>query len=214
MRSGRLVVIGFHHKSKSNHVFVECVCDCGKHVVVRASSIVKQESKSCGCLARELTKKRLTKHGMFGSRIYNIWAGLRRRCYDSNVSGYKWYGGKGIGYCKEWDSFENFYEWAKKSGYKDSLSIDRIDYNKGYSPENCRWVDKFVQARNKKSNVVLTYKNESFCCSEWAEILGINYSTLLSRKRRGFPVEEILFHKKRKHFFKRNQQHIKNITKK
>ena len=159
----------------------------------------------------------MLKHGMFGTRVYRIWMGMKRRCYDKNTDSYRWYGKRGVSYCKEWEKFEPFYKWAKSNGYEDSLTIDRIDPNVGYCPENCRWVDIKTQQRNKRSNFILTYKNESHCCSEWAEILGIKYETLLSRKRRGYPVEEILFHKKGKLFYQRKskscKKNIKNAEK-
>lgn len=204
LRSGRLVIDRFHHKTKTNHKYFVCKCDCGKEVIVRGSCIVQQKTKSCGCLAREKSKERETKHGMFGTRIYNIWAGLKRRCYDSKVQSYKWYGGKGIKYCKEWEDFSNFYDWAIKNGYNDGLSIDRIDSNSDYSPENCRWVDNITQGRNKKSNKVIEYNGEKHCLSEWAELYNINYSTFLTRLRRGFSFEEALKHKKYTQYNKRN----------
>lgn len=205
LRSGRLVIISFHHKTKSNHKYFICKCDCGKEVIVRGSSIVQQKTKSCGCLAKEKSKERGTKHGMFGTRIYRIWSGIKRRCYDPKVSAYKWYGGKGINYCKEWESFSNFYEWAKNNGYKDNLTIDRIDVNGNYCPENCRWIDDTEQARNRSNNKIIEYNGEKHCLSEWSEIYNINYETLLTRIRRGFPFEEVLNHEKYKQYNKRKK---------
>ena len=203
IKSGRLTVIGFDHKTKTNHVYVKCRCECGNETVVRASSILRKITQSCGCLGREKSKEKATKHGMFGTRIYNIWAGFRRRCYDKKVDAYKWYGAKGITYCKEWDKFENFYEWAKNNGYNDDLTIDRIDVNGNYCPENCRWIPIEEQARNKTSNTVVEYNGEKRCLSEWAEEYNINYETLLTRIRRGFPFEEVLNHEKYKQYNKR-----------
>lgn len=142
---------------------------------------------------------------MFGTRIYRIWSGLKRRCYDSKVKAYKWYGGKGVSYCKDWDDFSNFYKWAISSGYNDTLSIDRIDCNGNYCPENCRWVDSIKQARNKTSNKIVEYNGETHCLYEWAELYNINYETLLTRIRRGFPFEEVLNHQKYKQYNKRKK---------
>lgn len=192
LKSGRLTVIGFDHKTATNHVYVKCQCDCGNMVVVRASSILRKITKSCGCYAAERNKEKSIKHGMFGSRIYNIWAGMKRRCLDCKLQSFKWYGAKGIRYCKEWERFEPFFDWAKKNGYNDTLSLDRIDPTGNYCPENCRWATCKQQARNKSNNTVVEYNNEKHCLSEWAEKFNINYSTLLTRLRKGCSIEEAL----------------------
>lgn len=196
LKSGRLTVIGFSHKTPTNHVYVKCKCECGKEIVVRASCILRQTTKSCGCYALEKNKERSTKHGMYGTRLYSIWAGMRRRCYDPKVDAYKYYGARGITYCEEWDNFKHFYKWAMENGYKDNLTIDRIDFNGNYCPENCRWVDNLAQARNRGDNKRVTFNGITLCLSEWAEKFKINYETFLSRLRRGYSFEEALFHKK------------------
>lgn len=204
LRSGRLVIDRFHHKTPSNHKYFVCKCDCGNEVVVRGSCIVQQSTKSCGCYAEECRIKRATKHGMFGTRLYTIWSGFKRRCYDEKVEGYRWYGKNNISYCEEWDDFSNFYEWAMKNNYTDELTLDRIDSKGNYCPENCRWVSMKQQQRNRKNNHVVEYNGEKHCLSEWAEIYGINYNTLLTRIRRGFPFEEVLNHRKYTQYNKRN----------
>ena len=196
IKSGRLTVIGFDHKTPTNHVYVKCKCECGKEVVVRASFILHQTTKSCGCYAAERKKEKSTKHGMFGTRIYNIWMGMKRRCYDPKTDGYKFYGARGITFCDEWNDFKPFYEWAMENGYSDDLTIDRIDSTGNYCPENCRWVDYKSQGRNKRSNTRATYNGVTLCLSEWAEKFGIKYETFLSRLRRGYSLEEALMHKK------------------
>lgn len=196
IKSGKLTVIGFDHKTPTNHIYVKCHCECGNDVVVRASSILRQTTKSCGCYAKEKSKIKATKHGMFGTRLYNIWAGMKRRCYDPNVETYRFYGAKGINFCDEWKSFDAFYEWSKKTGYNDSLTLDRIDSKGNYCPENCRWVSGLDQARNRKNNKKVTYNGLTLCLSEWAEKFNINYETLLSRLHRGYSFEEAINHKK------------------
>lgn len=206
IKSGRLTVIGFDHKTPTNHVYVKCKCECGNEVVVRASCILRKTTQSCGCLKKDKNREKSTKHGMFSTRIYQIWMGMKRRCYDKKIEAYKWYGGKGIKYDEDWECFENFYKWALENGYDDSLTIDRIDPNGNYCPENCRWISNKEQARNKTSNSVVEYNGEKHCLSEWAEIYGINYETLLTRIRRGFPFEEVLNHEKFKQYNKRKQK--------
>lgn len=107
---------------------------------------------------------------------------MNSRCYRKNCIAYKNYGARGITICEEWKSnFDNFYNWAINNGYSENLSIDRIDNNKGYSPENCRWTTKKVQANNQRSNCLITYNGKTQTMKQWADELGINYSTLRSR---------------------------------
>lgn len=125
------------------------------------------------------------------TRIYKTWMGIKGRCLYEKDSQYMHYGGRGIKICDEWlHSFDAFYQWAKNSGYNDSLTIDRINANGNYEPSNCRWVDRKTQANNRTNNNVITYHNESHTLSEWAEILDINYSTLSARLNKyKWPVE-------------------------
>lgn len=170
----------------------ECVCECGNSVKVIGGHLKNGHTKSCGCLAQEERKK--TRHGMTGKRLYRIWQGMKNRCGNENTIYYDRYGGRGISVCDEWEkSFEAFMEWSTKNGYKDDLSIDRIDNNKGYSPENCRWATKEEQANNCVSNVVLRHNGEEHTIAEWSKIRGINYQTLHSRiVTLGWSVEKAL----------------------
>lgn len=119
---------------------------------------------------------------MCRKKLYNVWYTMNSRCYRKNCIAYKNYGARGITICREWKSnFDNFYNWAINNGYSENLSIDRIDNNKGYSPENCRWVDRKVQANNQRSNCLITYNGKTQTMKQWADELGINYSRLRSR---------------------------------
>lgn len=120
-------------------------------------------------------------HKMSYTRLYKTWMGMRCRCSYTNDKAYNAYGGKGIKVCDEWQKFESFRQWALANGYADNLTIDRIDNNGNYEPNNCRWVDRKTQANNRTSNRIITYNNESHTLSEWAEILGIKYETLSAR---------------------------------
>lgn len=132
------------------------------------------------------------KHGMYGTRLYHIWNGLRERCLNPNNKDYNNYGGRGITVCKEWDNAESFFKWALWSGYNDNLTLDRIDTNKGYCPSNCRWITSDEQQRNKRNNVILEFNGEKHCIAEWSEITGIKQSTIISRLRYGWDVEKTL----------------------
>lgn len=134
-------------------------------------------------------------HGMSDTRIYHIWAQMKARCYNASVQGYKYYGGRGIKVCEEWkddEGFWNFYNWAIRNGYKEDLSIDRIDVNGDYCPQNCRWATWKEQATNKQKNKIITYKRTTMSLAEWAERLNISYFVLYNRLSKGWSVEKTL----------------------
>lgn len=165
---------------KNNCIYWLCKCDCGKETWVKPNNIKSGAVKSCGCSKDHVN----IVHGMSHTRLHGIWSKMLNRCYCENCSEYKWYGERGISVCKEWkgtEGFINFMNWSILNGYKDDLSIDRIDNSKGYSPENCRWADKITQANNTRSNVYLSYNGETHTIAEWSRILGIKYPTLSQR---------------------------------
>lgn len=192
---GKLTVKKLHHekqcfskngKKKGILRYWLCECECGKVKVIRTSSLTSGHTKSCGCLYS-------TQNNQSHSRLYKILDGMKGRCYYSKNNRFRYYGAKGITICDEWlDDFKNFYKWAITNGYRDDLTIDRIDVNGNYEPSNCRWVDARKQARNKSDNRLLTYKNQTLCVSEWCVLFGLKYGTLISRIKRGWSVEKAL----------------------
>ncbi len=131
-----------------------CQCDCGNTINVFTQNLKRNNTKSCGCLNKELASQRMTTHGKGNSRIYHIYHGMKERCYTKSNSCYKNYGGRGIKVCDEWlHDFMAFYKWSMNNGYDDSLTIDRIDVNGNYEPKNCRWVTNIEQQRNKRNNI-------------------------------------------------------------
>lgn len=142
-----------------------CLCDCGNQHICRGRVLRLGTTVSCGCLNQELRAKRSRKHGKRRSRLYGVWTSMKIRCYNPRNNRYKYYGGRGITVCDEWlHDFQAFYDWSMANGYDENAprgkcTIDRIDNDKGYSPDNCRWVDMKVQSSNKSSN----RKAENIC---------------------------------------------------
>ena len=168
-----------------------CKCECGNETIVLGSNLTRLHTKSCGCLQKE--KHIGFIHGFKKHRLYNIWGLIKKRCLNKNDKIFKYYGGKGIKLCDEWlEDFMNFYNWAMVNGYRDDLSIDRINVNGNYEPSNCRWVNKKTQTRNTTANKYYTYKNETHCIGEWAEIYNIRRGTLWDRLKKGWSLEKAL----------------------
>lgn len=184
-RFGRLTVIERVENSKDNRTQWLCVCDCGNKKYIIGKNLREGKTKSCGCLLKEKAKIINKKHGMRYTRLNNIWNSMKQRCNNSNDKNFNYYGGRGIKVCKEWLDKENgminFYNWAMVNGYKENLTIDRIDVNGDYEPSNCRWVTQKVQSNNTRANHYITYNNETHTIAEWSEILGINRYTLYTR---------------------------------
>lgn len=150
-----------------------CKCDCGNVKTIAEDSLRYNKTKSCGCLGTENLIKRSTKHNKFGTRIYNLWGNMNYRCNNERSDHYQYYGGRGIKVCDEWQEFEPFYDWAMSHGYSDDLTIDRIDVNGNYCPENCRWVTPKEQANNRRNTRYLTYNGETKCVKDWENETGI-----------------------------------------
>ena len=135
------------------------------------------------------------KHGLSKTRLHRIWHSMYCRCYYKSTNQYKNYGGKGIKVCEEWkhmEGFINFYNWAINNGYSDELTLDRIDNEKNYCPENCRWITLKEQANHKTNNVIYTFNGKTQTASQWCEEYGILQTTLNDRLKRGWTLEQAL----------------------
>lgn len=186
---GRLTVLKRNGKDKDGSALWLCECVCGRFVTVRSNSLRFGKTQSCGCIARE----RRTTHNMSKTRIYDTWHKMKSRCNNPNIRSYKDYGGRGILVCKEWnDNFASFYQWAITHGYDETLTIDRIDVNANYTPDNCRWVSKSAQATNRRSNRYIEYNGEKKTVTEWANDLNIPRHLLFGRLRRGWSPQDVL----------------------
>lgn len=195
-RFGRWTVL--RYAGSHNGAFWECRCDCGTVRVVRGCSLRYGESKSCGCtraevLAKENTLNK-TKHGMWRTRLYHEWQHMKRRCSPSCPKNtIELYYGRGIRVCPEWEhDFEAFAKWAMAHGYRDDLSIDRIDPNGNYCPDNCRWATAKEQANNRRNTTFVEYEGQRMALSDVAIKTGLPYNTLKSRLARGKTLEDII----------------------
>lgn len=191
---GKLTVLEYAY-TKNCKAYWKCLCDCGKICIVPAGTLLNGTAKSCGCNRKEAMRKVATKHGLRDTRLYSIWCNMKDRCYNQNNPQYKWYGGKDtpIEICSEWlHDFKTFYDWAMTNGYKDDLTIDRINFNGNYSPDNCRFVTIQEQQNNKSNNHLLTYNGKTMNITQWAQELGLPRGVIKDRLRGGWSVEKAL----------------------
>lgn len=173
----------------NGHIYWICRCDCGNITKVRSCNLTSGAVKSCGCLSEHVNMV----HGMSHTRIHGIWSCMKNRCYYEKNDNYMNYGGRGITICDEWlgtQGFINFMNWSYSHGYKDNLTIDRIDNEKGYSPDNCRWITQKEQMQNVRYNRRVSLNGVSYTVSQLASKYGIKYATLRARLERGWSVEE------------------------
>jgi hypothetical protein len=162
---GRLTVIKLNIDKKTHNCGAnyKCVCSCGNTVDVFLMHLNVGATRSCGCLARETVIKQMTTHGKSNTRLFRIWTGVKGRCNNVLAPDYSIYGGRGISICDEWhDDFVSFYNWAINNGYSDNLSIDRIDNNGNYCPDNCKWSTPIEQQNNTRLNIRCIINNKLF----------------------------------------------------
>lgn len=171
---------------------VKCQCSCGKICERYFKHLKNGASKSCGHQnwkenCRQIGKRNLkyTNFNVADTRLYSTWKNMKRRCYDKSNTNFKYYGARGIKVCKEWENdFMNFYNWAISNGYQENLTIDRINVNGNYEPNNCRWATLTEQSNNRRDNKnskYLTYNGITKTVSQWCKEYNINYSTLSCR---------------------------------
>lgn len=199
-RFGRLTVISRAENNAQNKAMWNVRCDCGVEKVVSRANLRNGTIVSCGCYARDLHKQQHLKHG--GSkgkkrtRLYVIWCDIRQRCYRKSAIDYERYGGRGITVCGDWvgdNGYKNFSDWAISNGYEKNLTIDRIDNNSGYSPDNCRWVTMVEQANNRRNNHLVEFNGKKQTISQWSREIGISKTALYHRiTDLGWSIEKAL----------------------
>lgn len=193
---GWLVVLHRDRTKPKGHAWWMCLCKCGNFHSVKSYDLRTGQTKSCGCMRAtiniSMAQQHNVVHGLRNSPEYNVWRAMKKRCSLKSSQGYQRYGGRGITVCDEWEnSFQAFY---RDMGPRPSPShsIDRIDNDKGYSPENCRWATIYDQANNKSNNVLLTYQGEKRTLAQCAQALNLPRARLYKRRDAGWSDDEIL----------------------
>lgn len=185
-RFGKLVALE-RVKNVGKKVSWRCLCDCGKETNVLTTNLTTNRIKSCGCLKNQKLIERSTTHNQRHTKLYEVWKTMKQRCSNSNNKGYHNYGGRGINVCDEWkDNYQAFYEWSINNGYKEGLSIDRINNDGNYEPNNCRWVDKFIQNNNTRKNKLFTINGISKTIHQWSR----EYNVPVSRTRQRVYIQK------------------------
>lgn len=189
---GKLTVLK-RIKNKGHNPHFLCLCECGNLKECDSYMLKYGKITSCGCDSKQKRIIAHTKHNETKTRLYNIWQQMKQRCYNEKSISFIYYGQKNITICNEWKyDYLNFRNWAMNNGYKENLTLDRIDTKGNYCPENCRWISNAKQQRNKNNNRFLTFKNKTLCVAEWSEKTGIKSQTIYQRLRRNWTIERTL----------------------
>ena len=184
-------------KRKNGYIVYKCKCHkCGKIISKTLGHLSRRKKQgfnnmTCGCYDRK--HNHLYKNGLSNTRLRYIYAGMKARCYNKNNPSYKNYGERGIKICDEWkNNFETFYNWAIKNGYNENLTIERINNNGNYEPNNCKWATMLEQVRNRRNTILITYNNKTQSIKEWAKEYNIELVTLRTRINRGWEIGRAL----------------------
>lgn len=171
---GRLSIVDIVKVYSNGQKDCLCICECGNEKIVRLCSLRNGGTKSCGCLQRELMSERAKTHGMSYSKINKTWRNMKDRCFNSNSQNYHRYGGRGISVCDEWLIFENFYKDMGDAPI--GMSLDRIDNDKNYCKENCKWSSQKEQANNRNTNLTIKFNKESITLSKICKLFNVGYN--------------------------------------
>lgn len=182
-RFGHLLVEKLDHRTSKRKYYWRCICDCGNVCVVQASKLTTGYTKSCGCLRHNSPPNKT--HGLKDDELYPVWCQMRYRCENPNHQAYKWYGAKGVKVCESWHDFKTFYDWMHANNWKRGLTIDRINTNGNYEPDNCRLVSMEIQQNNRNNNIRIECGGELHTISEWSKIIGVGRGTIYHRYFKG-----------------------------
>lgn len=215
---GYLTVLRFDENPSNKRTKWICACKCGNLASVQTQQLKQGKTISCGC--RRYETKNQT-HGMRHTRLYAIWCGMKKRCSNESEKSYSRYGGRGITVCEEWASdFIPFYNWSMENGYEEHLTIDRIDNEKGYCPENCRWITQAEQQGNKTNNILVEHNGETKTLAEWCRIMDQPYQRIHDRMKSAlyhygeFCFDDLFYPKKKERIYTENFYKRKHFSKK
>lgn len=191
MKFGRLTVVERSGSKRGSGVLWNCACECGRIQTAITAELRNGHVRSCGCLMRDISREKATRHGKSQTPAYKVWCGMIERCTNPGNTFFKDYGARGITVCDRWKDFSAFL--ADMGERPPGLTLDRRDNDRGYEPGNCRWATKTTQARNTRTTVLLEHNGVTAPLTEWAEKLGICAGTIHSRINfLGWSVEKAL----------------------
>ena len=190
---GKLTVIKSLGLDTHSEMNWECVCDCGNKYIAKSYSLRKGTTKQCKECAIKQMSENSRKYVVFSKRLKECYVNMKTRCTNKNQDPFNRYVNRGIELCEEWENdYNKFQTWALNNGYSETLTLDRIDNNKGYYPENCRWVTRREQANNRRTSLFLIYKGKKDTLANWARNLNIPYNYIQYRVYKGKTLEEIV----------------------
>lgn len=196
-RFGQLEVIGLSEIHNKRSYWL-CNCDCGNTKIVRSDALISYKTVSCGCLKKKqdiINLHMTNQHGMTYHPVYSTWSSMMNRCYSKHNTFYNDYGGRGITVCDEWHDVRNFCKWAEKTGYRKPLTIERMDVNGNYEPDNCIWITQAEQGLNKRNTIRIVYQGEKLPLLYVSRRLGLKDTTVCSRWKNGIRDNERLLYK-------------------
>lgn len=195
---GKLEAIKIVGKANDRHLKWLCKCECGNYTIVNSNTLKSGEILSCGCYKRQITSETHSKHKLTKSKLHFIWTSMKQRCFNKNNKSYKYYGDRGIIVCDEWaNDFCKFKDWSLSNGYKEGLSIERINVNGNYEPSNCKWIPLKQQFLNTRKVQIIEYKNEKNTINYFCNKFNIAHSTFRRYLKKGMNIEEIIKTKRR-----------------
>lgn len=192
-KMGRLKVLTRVENDKYGNAMWLCLCDCGNRVIVKGHHLRTGKTQSCGCYHKDRLKTMNLEHGYSGTPLYKSWHAMKTRCVNKNSQSFRDYGGRGITFCKEWLGPRKFIDWALENGYDENLTLERIDVNGDYTPENCTWVTRAEQNRNTRRNIKQKINGKEYTLSEIATKLGVTRGTVYAwYNKEGLRGEELI----------------------
>ena len=193
-RFGKLVAVEKVGKDKARNILWLYKCDCGNEIIVRSCELNRGHTKSCGCFQKEMASKSNKTHGESHFKLHQVWADMRARCKRKSHHAYKWYGQKGVLVCKEWDNdYLSFKNWALKNGYKEGLTIDRIDSNGNSEPPNCRWATRKEQSNNTSSCVYFDFMGERLNITQFCQKYKVSYSHFYKNASKNICLDTLMY---------------------